>query len=168
MSPHQNTLNEITNKVFNELMQQKTDAQLHNLNVSPNFSSTALQKVQQNHMNQQQKRLSDTEDNGGRSDDWCSEDSSDQIRHQAIKSRLIANKHRKYLITPSSSISISASTASKDTENGKNIADETSICTNGNSSDDVNKKPLIAKWKTGVRLQNTSTSSPDGKGNVSD
>lgn len=156
-------------------MQQKTDAQLHSLNATQNLSTNTLEQPSQYLYVNQQKRFSDAEDNGGRSDDWCSETSSGnfaQIRQPIIKGRtfISANKHRKFSITPSSSVSVLTSTGSKDNNTNnllKNPIDSSNFNGSEISNDDANKKPLIAKWKTGVRLQNaSSTASPDSKGIV--
>lgn len=134
-------------------MQQKTDAQLQCLNNNNNSSqSTSLHTLQQHQPQQQnqQKRLSDVEDVGGRSDEWCSESSSgNQLRQPLIKGRtfITANKHRKFTLTPASSNTVLNDVAMK------------------TDPDDACKKPLIAKWKTGVRIQNTATpNTPDSKG----
>lgn len=166
MTAQETTLNEITNKVFNELMQKKTDLQSKGLDIS---QSSSLQA------NQQQKYLpNQQEDVSGRSDDWCSESSSGNfgpLRQPTAKGRtsVSATKQRKFSITPSSSsVSILTSTSSKDNSVSSNtVTDGSSVqLFNGiTAADEANKKPLIAKWKTGVRLQNTSSpSTPDGKG----
>lgn len=165
VTAQETTLNEITNKVFNELMQKKTDMQQKNLDISQNSS---LYTNQQTHYLPNQQ-----EDVSGRSDDWCSESSSSnfgQLRQPIFKGRPFgsANKQRKFSITPSSSnVSILTSISSRDNNiPSKTITDITSNSTlfNGISNDDANKKPLIAKWKTGVRLQNTSSPSPENQG----
>lgn len=135
-------------------MQQKTDAQLHCLN----GSQSTLQQPMTNQ--NQQKRLSDVEDIGGRSDEWCSESSSD--RQPLIKGRtfISSNKQRKFSETPSISLKTSSNDVSMKASNDCN-----SSIINGILADEVCKKPLIAKWKAGVRIQNTaSPTNPDSKG----
>lgn len=99
------------------------------------------------------KRLSDVEDGGGRSDDWCSETSSSnfgQLRQPIAKGRaaITSNRHRKYTINPS--ITTTATTTS---DNGPMKQATSDV----NHVDDASKKPLIAIWKAGVKLQNAST-----------
>lgn len=155
---NQTTLNEITNKVFNELMQQKTDAQLQcTINGNPSTSMHTLQPPAQN--SNHQKRLSDAEDGGGRSDELCSESSSGNFGHlkqPLTKGRtfISAYKQRKFSTTTASS------NASVLTSN-----DVSTDCSsvNGLVTEDASKKPLIARWKTGVRLQNAA-SPTDSKG----
>lgn len=188
---HQSTLDEITNKVFNELLQRKVDAHAHGLmmpktsTVNQMISSESIvlqqsernqslhpnQSQQHNLLSQQQqntitssllqiqpKRLSDAEDGGGRSDDWCSETSSSnvgQLRQPIAKGRafVAANRHRKYTITPSApSMPILPSGVNVVTDNGpiKLTLDGSSI------ADESSKKPLIAVWKAGVNLQNAA------------
>lgn len=182
---HQNTLDEITNKVFNELLQRKVDAHSHGLkpkmptsnhlpaselvqsqlerDQSFQIQSQAPPQHQQNiatssAMQVQPKRLSDAEDGGGRSDDWCSETSSSnvgQLRQQPIakgRAFVAANRHRKYTITPSVSMSLISSAANAAVvENGP-----MKITPDGSVTDESSKKPLIAIWKAGVKLQNAS------------
>lgn len=142
----QNALEEITNKVFNELLQRRADAH------SPAIIQQQQQLQQQ--QQQQQKRLTDAEDTGIRSDDWCSESSLNnfnQLRHPVPKGRtfVMANKHRKFAIIPTgSSGAILANSSSNDSRSVSGTQDNCSI------SDDGNKKPLIAKWKAGVKVQN--------------
>lgn len=169
ISAHETTLNEITNRVFNELMQKKTDLQSKNLDISQGSSLQANQHPQHPIQNQH-------EDVSGRSDDWCSESSSGnlaQLRQPFIKNRPFVsnNKQRKFSVTPSSSnVSLLTSTSSKDNTSvsSKTITEEgAALSLNGFSNEETAKKPLIAKWKTGVRLQNTSsTTTPDSKGIV--
>lgn len=104
----------------------------------------------------QPKRSSDVEDGGGRSDDWCSETSSSnvgQLRQPITKGRafVAANRHRKYTITPSASMPVVPSAVNTITENGP-----TKLTTDGTITDESSKKPLIAIWKAGVKLQNAS------------
>lgn len=135
-------------------MQQKTDAQLHCLN----GSQSTLQQPMTNQC--QQKRLSDVEDIGGRSDEWCSESSSG--RQPLIKGRtfISSNKQRKFSETPSVSLKTSSNDVSM-----KTSADCNSSIISGILIDEACKKPLIAKWKAGVRIQNTaSPTTPDSKG----
>lgn len=188
VSAQETTLNEITNRVFNELMQKKTDLQSKNMDISQGSS------LQTNHHNnhhnnhhhqqqqhqqqpaQQQKHIpNQQEDTSARSDDWCSESSSGNfgpLRQLAIKGRSLVpvSKQRKFSITPSSSnVSILTSTSSKDntSTSSKTMTEISSALTfNGISGElsETNKKPLIAKWKTGARLQNASSpSAPESK-----
>lgn len=141
-------------------MQKKTDLQTKGLDIS---QSSSLQA------NQQQKYPpNQQEDVSGRSDDWCSESSSGNFGKQSFtrgRASVSANKQRKFSITPSSSsISILTSTSSKDNSISSKTVTDGSMpqLFNGISGDDASKKPLIAKWKAGVRIQNTSSpSAPD-------
>lgn len=157
----QNTLNEITNKVFNELLQQKVDIQSQNTKRS---HSTPSSDSPQNHsraLSPQRLRSTDADEVGMRSDEWSSETSSNNFSHLRqvdTKTRPSAmGRHRRYAISPSTSKSMSASAIAE-----KPIAE---------MDDDVSQKPLIAVWKTGAKLQNTSTSgssaSTEGNGNYS-
>lgn len=152
-------------------MQQKTDAQINSLNAS----QITLHPVQCTAtMSNQQKRLSDADvDLGGRSDDWCSENSSGnvvaQVQTTPPKGRpLVVTKNRKAPIAPLPSVTILSSTIAKDTNSVRITCDgPLSISSVGVPVDDANKKPLIAKWKSGVRVQNaSSTASPDSKGKL--
>lgn len=182
----QSTLDEITNKVFNELLKQKVDAHAHGLmpktptlsqlpasdavlpqsdrNQSfPNQSQQHGSPIQQkpstgtsSASQMQPKRLSDAEDGGGRSDDWCSETSSSnvgQLRQPIAKGRafVAANRHRKYTITPSASMSLIPSAVTPVAENPL-----MKLTPDGSVADDNSKKPLIAIWMAGVKLQNAS------------
>lgn len=213
---HQSTLDEITNKVFNELLQRKVDAHAHGLmpktptvvNQLPATESMPSQSERKQHhyasettdttqaafcpgttaiwspsdhvavapkqngtpwsqhqpnaatstaSQMQPKRLSDAEDGGGRSDDWCSETSSSnvgQLRLPIAKGRafVAANRHRKYTITPSAPLSLGSSGANVVTENGP-----MKLTADGSNADESSKKPLIAIWKAGVKLQNASS-----------
>lgn len=156
MSSNQTTLNEITNKVFNELMQQKTDAQLQCLNGSQSTSMHTLQNLTQH------KRLSDAEEMGGRSEEWCSESSSGQLRQPLIKGRTFvsANGHKKFSLATAAATAAVAVAPTTDISS-KHLTENSSI------NDDASKKPLIAKWKTGVRIQNAApTTTPDSKGKM--
>lgn len=146
----QSTLEEITNKVFNELLQRKVDA----------HSKTILQQQEQHQHQQQsqQKRLSDHEDAGIRSEDWCSESSVNncsQLRHPIPKGRtfVTANKNRKYTIMPSVS---SAAILTNDSSMTKSTTSDQNVAL---IVEDNNKKPLIAKWKAGVKVQNALSTS---------
>lgn len=181
VSAQETALNEITNKVFNELMQKKTDLQSKNLEISQGSSLYANQPLQHRYQQQQQHQQQELqqsylpnqpEDVGGRSDDWCSESSSGNIRQMGPSSKcrsiISIGKQRKFSITPSiSNVSILTSTSSKDNSiSSKTITEEGStIPSNDGTYDEINKKPLIAKWKTGVRLQNATAPAADGKGN---
>lgn len=104
------------------------------------------------------KRLSDVEDGGGRSDDWCSETSSSnfgQLRQPIAKGRaaITSNRHRKYTINPSITTTTTAAATTTTTENGPMKQASSDV----NHVDDASKKPLIAIWKAGVKLQNAST-----------
>lgn len=145
-------------------MQKKTDLQSKSLDICQNSS---LYTNQQTHYLPNQH-----EDVSGRSDDWCSESSSGNfgpMRQPIVKGRTLgsASKQRKFSMTPSlSSVSILTSISSKDNSvSSKTITEGSSSSNfNGISSDEANKKPLIAKWKTGVRLQNTSSPSTENQG----
>lgn len=71
------------------------------------------------------------------------------MRQPIAKSRtyVATNKHRKYTVVPVASSSILSTLPLID-----KVVTEGSLC----GSDDSNKKPLIAVWKTGAKLQNTS------------
>lgn len=143
----QNALEEITNRVFNELLQRRVDA----------HSPVILQ--QQQAQQQQQKRLSDAEDTGMRSDDLCSESSLNnfsQLRHPVPKGRtfVAANKHRKYSVLPSGTSG--AILANSNAIDSRSLSGTQDNCV---ASDDGNKKPLIAKWKAGVKVQNAMSPS---------
>lgn len=147
-------------------MQKKTDLQSKNLDISH------VTSLQTNQIQHQQLPIQQHEDMNGRSDDWCSESSSGnfgQLRQPIFKGRANTSKHRKFSVTPSSSnVSLLTSISSKDNTSisSKTITEESaSTSFNGISNEEASKKPLIAKWKTGVRLQNTSSPSPDSKGN---
>lgn len=146
-------------------MQKKTDLQSKNLDISQNSS------LQTNPHLPQQLPYQLHEDTNGRSDDWCSESSSGnfgQLRQPIVKGRTSNSKQRKFSVTPSSSnVSLLTSNSSKENTSisSKTITEESiSLPFNGISNEEASKKPLIAKWKTGVRLQNTSSPSPDSKG----
>lgn len=149
-------------------MQKKTDLQ-KNLDSIQNSSlqiNQQLQQPQQQHIQNQHEELN-------RSGDWCSKSSSGQLRQFITKdhSSVPVNKQRKFSVTPSSSnVSIFTSVSSKDniSTSSKTVTDgSSSFAIHGLSSDEISKKPLIAKWKAGVHLQNTSysPSTPDSKGN---
>lgn len=148
-------------------MQKKTDLQSKNLDIN-HHSSSLYTNQPINYLPNQQ------EDMNGRSDDWCSESSSGnfgQLRQPIVKGRSLGlnSKQRKFSITPSSSnVSILTSISSKDNSiSSKTITEgSSSNVFNGHLNDEANKKPLIAKWKTGVRLQNTASPSTDNQGNV--
>lgn len=161
-------------------MQKKTDLQSKNLEISQSSSLYANQQPyhqpsqsqQQPQQQRQQYVQNQQEDVSGRSDDWCSESSSGNVRQlgQQSKGRSIISigKPRKFSLTPSiSNVSILTSNSSKDNStSSKTITEDgsSSVPLNGATYDEVNKKPLIAKWKTGVRLQNATSPSTDGKG----
>lgn len=153
-------------------MQKKTDLQSKNLELSQSSSLYANQQpYQQQSQQSQQQKQQQQEDVSGRSDDWCSESSSGNVRQlgQPSKGRSIISigKPRKFSLTPSiSNVSILTSNSSKDNStSSRTITEESSsVQLNGATYDEVNKKPLIAKWKTGVRLQNATSPSTDGKG----
>lgn len=163
--------------------------QSKNIDISQSSIQTSQQQnrhrfsFQQQQQQQQLNNIpSQQDDTSGRSEDWCSESSSGNfrpLRQLAVKGRSLVPvcKQRKFSITPSSSsVSLLASTSSKDnTNDSSNIITDRSCSTtliNGFSieSGDINKKPLIAKWKTGVRLESATSSSPststDSKGNL--
>lgn len=185
----QSTLDEITNRVFNELLKRKVDAhaQLHGLMpktpttsplpVSESISSQSERNQPSQNQTQlrhssliqqqpttgivpasqmQAKRSSDGEDGDGRSDDWCSETSNaGQLRQPNAKGRafVAANRHRKYTITPSASMSLVPSAVNAVTETEMKLMKQTP---DGSIADENSKKPLIAIWKAGVKLQNAS------------
>lgn len=161
-------------------MQKKTDLQSKNMDISQGSSSQTNHHHNNNHqqMALQQQQLqqhipNQQEDISGRSDDWCSESSSGTfgpLRQLAVKGRSLVpvSKQRKFSLTPSSS-NVSIFTSTNTSTSSKTLT-ETSSTLNfigvSGELNDASKKPLIAKWKTGVRLQNTSsTSTPDSKGN---
>lgn len=169
LTVQESTLNEITNKVFNELMQKKTDLQSKNMDISQGSSLQINQQQQQ-----QQQHIPNQSEDVNRSDDWCSESSSGnfgQLKQALVKGRSLVpiNKQRKFSVTPSSSnVSILTSVSSKDntSTSSKTITDgSNSLIINIVGNDEANKKPLIAKWKTGVRVQNASSpTTPESKG----
>lgn len=124
-NPQLNTLDEITNKVFNELLQGKVDAQgmvngnVEQASVKVCCSSSSLRQNQLNFLFQQ-------------SEDWGSETSSG-----------IFNRMRRY--PKKSHKMLSKSSA------GSEEGDPNAI-----------KKPVIAKWKAGAKLQVTSRAQNDG------
>lgn len=135
----QNTLDEITNKVFNELLQRRVDAH------SQDFVLPHQSVLQQNQYQQQsQKRISDNEDAIIRSDDMTSESSSGapnrlrEIPIPKVRTFVAANKHKKGVGTCSGLSAVQNPAATANVEP---------------------KRPLIAKWKTGVKLQCTTASS---------
>lgn len=161
-------------------MQKKTDLQSKNLEISQSSSLYANQQPHHHQQppqppqQQQQYLPNQQEDVSGRSDDWCSESSSGNLRqmgqHSKGRSIISIGKQRKFSITPSiSNISILTSNSSKDNStSSRTITEEgSSVTLNGATYDELNKKPLIAKWKTGVRLQNATSPSTDGKGKAS-
>lgn len=142
-------------------MQKKTDLQSKNLDLNHSsslYTNQPIQYVPNQH-----------EDVSGRSDDWCSESSSSNFAHlrqPIFKGRSLgnANKQRKFSMTPSSSnVSIITSVSSKDNSISSKTITEANPSTsfNGMTNDDSNKRPLIARWKTGVRLQNTVSPATD-------
>lgn len=149
LSNQQNTLDEITNKVFNELLQRRVDAHSQEFLMAQQTVSSAQQQRQP----QYQKRSSDQEELIAPSDDMTSEGSSGiahRLRSSATeppipKARtfIALNKNRKG--SGSSQCSAGAIATAAAVGNGA----ATSI------SNDFNKRPLIAKWKTGVKLQST-------------
>lgn len=154
MFSQQTTLNEITNKVFNELLQQKVEAHAKSVQQQQqqqqNQSNNLLPPTIPPSLIRQKSKSSDAEDGGTRSDDWCSETSSSQLRQTASKTRINAmNRHRRHAIMPMPAKSTSTSAINERSED-----------------ENCNKKPLIAVWKAGVKVQNTSTvsSSTDNNG----
>lgn len=134
----QNNLDEITNKVFNELLQRRVDAH------SQEF---VIGQQSMQHRSQLQKRFPEHEDFNNRSDGLDSENSftiTATCEPPVPKARTIvtANKNRKSSI--SSGVLVG-------TVNG-NCAQ---LGTGANVND--SKRPLIAKWKAGVKLQSTAT-----------
>lgn len=117
----QSTLDEITNKVFNELLQEKVE--LHSQHNPPNLRQAS--------------------DHGStRSDDFGSETSS------GIFGRL----KRRDSNFPASRLN-----------KGKKIVAPSSTTGSDDGATDGVKKPLIAKWKAGVKLQVTSRTDNHGK-----
>lgn len=155
-------------------MQQKTDAQINSLNASQNTLHSQSVQCTPTTSNQQ-KRLSDADGEfGGRSDDWCSENSSGNppvpLQTTPPKGRpLIVTKNRKAPLAPLPSVTILSSTIGKDMNSVRVTCDGLSSTSSvGVPADDANKKPLIAKWKSGVRVQSaSSTATPDSKGDKS-
>lgn len=121
-SAQQSRLDEITNKVFNELLQEKVDAHSQH-------NPTNLQPVASDH-------------GSTRSDDFGSETSS------GIFGRL---KRRD------SNFPVSRLNKAK-----KIVAPNSTTGSDDGASDGV-KKPLIAKWKAGVKLQVTGRTDNHGK-----
>lgn len=119
-NPQQSTLDEITNQVYSELLQEKVES----------------------HYNQNQR----TSDTGSmRSGDWGSTKSSSGIFGRLKRPDVaIRNKARE----PTEK----TSTTGSDEE-----------ATAASLAADQMKKPLIAKWKTGVKLQVTTKSENHGK-----
>ncbi|XP_037922272.1 regulator of G-protein signaling loco isoform X4 [Hermetia illucens] len=121
------TLDEITNKVFNELLQGKAKA----------------------HAGQQQQPTSKVFDqNSEKSDDCASESSSifDKIRRRESSSAGIKMARPKKIILPNK-------TSTAGSEDGLSTSTQTTTSSDPNATGI--KKPLIAKWKTGVKLQVT-------------
>lgn len=121
-NPQQSTLDEITNKVFNELLQEKVESHSQHNNPS---------------------NLRQLSDHGStRSDDFGSETSS------GIFGRL----RRKDSNFPASRLN-----------KAKKFAAPSSTTGSDDGVNDGIKKPLIAKWKAGVKLQVTGRSDNHGK-----
>lgn len=117
----QSTLDEITNQVYSELLQEKVES----------------------HYNQNQR----TSDTGSmRSGDWGSTKSSSGIFGRLKRPETVAMRNKAREPTEKTS------TTGSDDE-----ATATSLAA------DQMKKPLIAKWKTGVKLQVTTKSENHGK-----
>lgn len=117
----QSTLDEITNKVFNELLQEKVES----------------------HSQHNPSNIRQLSDQGSiRSDDFGSETSS------GILGRL----KRKDSNFPVSRLN-----------KGKKMVAPSSIAGSDDGVNDGIKKPLIAKWKAGVKLQVTGRSDNHGK-----
>lgn len=136
MVHQQSTLDEITNKVFNELLQRRVDAHSQEFVLSyqptqksPEHKHGPQQQQRQSPLQQQQQH----EDTITRSDDMNSESSSGvayRLRSGDVpvpKARTIINTNKQR---------IGAAVPNAET-----------------------KRPLIAKWKTGVKLQTTATNS---------
>lgn len=141
-----NTLDEITNKVFNELLQRRVDAHSRDFVLPQQVHSS-----NNNNNNQQtQKRLSDFEETAARSDDLGSETSFDVLNRlrpgetPVPKSRtfIAVNKNRKMSGPPV----LCTAPSSQIIMNGAGVSNES-------------KRPLIAKWKTGAKLQTTTANS---------
>lgn len=126
----QSTLNEITNKVFTELLQQKVET--HAKIAHKSCSTLTADDAQPSY-----KLNAD-----GDEDDWCSQANANnfsQLKHVDHRAKpTVMSRHRKYAASPSA-----AKMASADKME---------------AGDEASKKPLIAVWKTVAKLQNTSTS----------
>lgn len=91
------------------------------------------------------------DDTATRSDDWSSQASSNNFNHlKHVDTRIkpnVMSRHRRCAPSPSATKMLAV--------------DKVEAC------DDNNKKPLIAVWKTGAKLQNTSTSTASPASNES-
>ncbi|XP_055378181.1 regulator of G-protein signaling loco isoform X3 [Condylostylus longicornis] len=144
-SNHQSTLDEITNKVFTEVLQGKVDSQENNMPKSVDLCSL-------------------------RSDECASESSSiyDQTKFRDLNAATAKNfiKPKKPLtINTTSKFNVEKTQTSNSittqTDENLNVNNNNNNSTNNNmQSSNSNltgiKKPLIAKWKTGVKLQKNS------------
>ncbi|XP_055378179.1 regulator of G-protein signaling loco isoform X2 [Condylostylus longicornis] len=144
-SNHQSTLDEITNKVFTEVLQGKVDSQENNMPKSVDLCSL-------------------------RSDECASESSSiyDQTKFRDLNAATAKNfiKPKKPLtINTTSKFNVEKTQTSNSittqTDENLNVNNNNNNSTNNNmQSSNSNltgiKKPLIAKWKTGVKLQVTA------------
>lgn len=131
-NPQLNTLDEITNKVFNELLQGKVEAQaaVNEINGNGRQSDQRSVKVKSKSF---RVNLNLTANILIQSEDWGSETSSgifNRMRRHPKKSQKMQSK------------------SSAGSEEG----DQNGV-----------KKPLIAKWKAGAKLQVTSRAQNDGK-----
>lgn len=153
--PSQTNLDEITNKVFNELLQQKVDA--HSQEMLPSHSQSTSKTMAQ--LASSDGRLSD--DGGAKSDDWCSESSSGifgRLRNPLPKGFQVANKNRKCVVLPATgSITPTIDTITDTLKSTVISTSNNPQMREGTSGGCLAKKPLIAKWKTGVKLQSTTT-----------
>lgn len=142
----QNTLYEITNKVFNELRQQKVES--HSMNILHKSNLTLTSDIPQ----QSQTLKPDNDDNGTKSDDWNSQTSSNnfsQLKNVDTKTKPnVMNRHRRIAAASPSASKMAA-------------VDKTECV------EDSSKKPIIAVWKSGVKLQNTTTASGSPANNES-
>jgi regulator of G-protein signaling len=121
-APTVNTLDEITNKVFNELLQGKVEAQGMQNGISSN-----------------------TREGSVKSDDWGSEASS---------SGIFGRIRRRDSSAPNSNRGDGKSKKNPSKSSAGGSED-------GNDSNNGMKKPLIAKWKAGVKLQVTNRNQND-------
>lgn len=133
-NPQLNTLDEITNKVFNELLQGKVDGQGMVNGVNGNARKSDPESVKVCYEPTAPSRSNNLNLLSLQSEDWGSETSSG-----------IFNRMRRH---PKKSHKMLSKSSAGSEEGGDSNA---------------MKKPLIAKWKAGAKLQVTSRAQNDGK-----